>query len=263
MRYFDAHVHLHEACLAATVAAMGDGTEAYTVVANGTGPDDWASVEALESRGSLRVLKAYGVHPWKVDSLPGDWESALSERLGSGAASVGEIGLDHWIEPRCPALQRDVFERQLHLAEVFRLVPTVHAVRAAEEVEQVLRRMPPGRGFLMHAFAGSRQVQRRLLDIGGHFSFSAYAAEPSRKRMREAIAYCPADRLLTETDAPSMAPPEWSRDYPLGDAEDRPVHDPREIRTALHVLAAIRGEDPEHLGQAVEVTFGRLFLPSG
>jgi TatD DNase family protein len=259
MRFYDAHAHLQDARLSAVISSLGDSDEPLTVVTNGTCPADWPAVAALEGRGSLRVLKAYGVHPWKVEELPEDWENDLRERLHGGAVSVGEIGLDHWIEPRRPSLQREVFERQLFLAREFGFVPTVHGVRAWEEVAFALRQVSLPGGFLMHAFSGSREVQRRLLDIGGHFSFSAYAAEPSRKRMREAIAYCPLDRLLTETDAPDMVPPAASVTYPLVDTSGQAAHHPLEIRTALATVAALRGEDLDALAGCVEVTFRRLF----
>lgn len=260
MPHYDAHAHLHEACLEAVVSDLRAGEESYTVLTNGTCPADWGAVAAMEGGGSLRVLKAYGVHPWQVEDLPENWEALLRDRLGSGAASVGEIGLDHWIEPRDPALQREVFERQLHLAASFHLVPTVHVVRAEEEVAHVLRAVAPARGFLIHGYGGSRQIQRRLLDLGGYFSFSGRAADPRCKRLREAIAYCPLDRLLSETDAPYRGPPEESQAYPLRDAEGRPLHDPREICTAVQVLAKLRGEAPEQISETVARTFRRLFM---
>lgn len=259
MRYCDAHAHLHEACLEAALAALRADEEAYAVLTNGTCPADWEAVAALEDGGALRILKAYGVHPWKVADLPADWEALLRARLESGAVSVGEIGLDYGVEPCCRSLQREVFERQLYLASGLGLVPTVHAVRAEEEVAEVLRAVAPASGFLLHGFGGSRPIQRRLLDLGGYFSFSARAADPRYKRQREAIAYCPADRLLSETDAPYRGPPEDRQAYPLFDARGRPLHDPREIRTAVRVIAELRAEEPGSTAETVARTFGRLF----
>ncbi|MGC9451018.1 MAG: TatD family hydrolase, partial [Oceanipulchritudo sp.] len=133
-------------------------------VVNGTHPDDWAAVRALEQRGGTGLLRAYGVHPWRVGDLPDDWERQLREYLDSGAASIGEIGLDHWKEPRDEQRQMDVFERQLQLAHETGLAPTIHCLRAWGLLIDILRAGPAlPHGFLVHGFGGSREVLFQLL----------------------------------------------------------------------------------------------------
>jgi TatD DNase family protein len=192
--------------------------------------------------------------------LPDDWEEALCQYLSEGAVSVGEIGLDNWIEPRNEDLQRAVFIRQLEIASERNLVPTIHCLRAWGALVDCLRAGPElSRGFLVHGFGGSREVLFELLDLGGHASFSAYAADPGRKRMRDAARACPADRILVETDAPDMVPPEADCAYPFKDAEGKPLHHPAEIATAYQFLANWRGEDLESFATRVRENFLRLF----
>lgn len=249
---YDAHLHL-QAC------PELDGLDpTVTRISNGTHPGDWAAVQSVAG-GS--VLAAYGVHPWKVDDLPDNWEADLRERLQSGAVSVGEIGLDNWIEPRNEDLQREVFLTQLDIAREYQLAPTIHCLRAWGMLVDCLRSVTlPERGFLVHGFGGSRETLFEILDLGGHVSFSAYAADPGRKRMRDAARACPANRILVETDAPDMVPPRDVCRYPLQDSEGQRPHHPDEIRTAYQFLAEWRGEAlPDFAGQ-VEANVRRLFL---
>jgi TatD DNase family protein len=260
VRVFDAHLHRQDPDL---VEALGeapafDGVAAQ--VTNGTHPDDWEAVKALAPGGNTRLLKAYGVHPWRVDDLPEDWEDRLRGYLESGAVSVGEIGLDHWIRVKDERLQLSVFEKQLQIASRMNLPPTIHCLRAWGLLIDTIRSGPELKtGFLVHGFGGSREVLFQLLDLGGFVSFSAYAADPGRKRMRDAIRACPADRLLAETDAPDMVPPEQSCRHPLTGPDGKRLHHPMEIATSYALLAEVRGVALEVLAGQIQDNFERLF----
>jgi TatD DNase family protein len=261
LRFYDAHLHLQDKGLTAGLSDHPEFPGVVAQISNGTHPDDWAAVRELADSGDTRVLKAYGVHPWRVDDLPTDWETRLREHLEADAASVGEIGLDHWIEVKDERWQIEVFERQLGIAAEENLVPTIHCLRAWGLLVDCLRAGPDlKRGFLVHGFGGSTEILHELLDLGGHVSFSAYAADPKRKRMRDAIKACPDDRLLAETDAPDMVPPEKACRFPLKAPDGKRLHHPMEIKTAYALLAELRGVAIEKLTDQIEANFKRLFM---
>jgi TatD DNase family protein len=262
LQFHDAHCHLYDVRLKPALDpdpfAEVDVPIAAQVV-NGTHPDDWSVIRKLEPFRTAILLKAYGVHPWRLNDLPDDWEAQLKDYLASGAVSVGEIGLDNWVEPRDERLQRDVFMRQLQIASETGLPPSIHCVRAYGQLIDCLRAGPDlPKGFLAHGFGGSKEVLYQLLDLGGYVSFSAYGAHPGRKRIRDAVRACPADRLLAETDAPDMVPPKDVCQYPLSDTKGR-LHHPLEIETAYAQLAEWRGEPLDDLATQVAGNFNRLF----
>lgn len=262
VKFFDAHLHRQDPALASALGATPVFDHVAAQVSNGTHPDDWDAVGAVPSTGATRVLKAYGVHPWRVDNLPDDWERRLRACLKSGAVSVGEIGLDHWIKVRDGRHQLSVFETQLQIAHDLALPPTLHCLRAWGLLIDALRSGPVlQRGFLMHGFGGSREVLFQLLDMGGFFSFSAYAADPARKRMRDAIRACPGDRLLAETDAPDMVPPAEACQHPLTGPDGARLHHPLEIATSYALIAGLRGVALEGLAGQIQDNFQRLFGP--
>lgn len=259
--YIDAHVHLHDARLRGYKSCWDPRESAGIHLVNGTGPEDWEAVARLDAAGEGFVLKAYGVHPWEAGpQLPGDWEKRLRGYLEGGAVSVGEIGLDRWVEPRDDAKQEAVFGRQLELAREYRLPPTLHCLRAWDRLVAMVKEAGiPEPGFLVHGFGGSGEVQRQLVEMGGHFSFSAYALAPRRKRMQAAVRACPADRLLVETDAPDMVPDEEVVPALEGEEDGERLHDPRAIRVAYAGLARMRGEEPGPMREQVAENFRRLF----
>lgn len=264
IQYFDAHCHLYDARLVPAMEQdpfLNDSVPIAAQVVNGTHPDNWSVIQGMAPFRDSRLLKAYGVHPWRVSELPHNWESQLREMLSSGAVSVGEIGLDNWVEPRDEKLQRDVFMRQLQIASETGLPPTIHCVRAYGQLIDCLRSGPDlPNGFLAHGFGGSKEVLFHIIDLGGYVSFSAYGAHPGRKRIRDAVRACPKDRLLAETDAPDMVPPENVCEYPLSDTSGRLQH-PLEIATAYAHLAEWRGETLEVLTLQIQQNFNALFAP--
>ena len=69
-----------------------------------------------------------------------------------------------------------------------------------------------------------------------------------------------ADRLLVETDAPSMPLPESIQEFslPLSASGERLNH-PGNLRTSYRALAEIRGITEQRLMQIVSENFARLF----
>ncbi len=261
MDFFDAHCHLQDARLVRSGWETTPGLPQIAAqVVNGTGPDDWGAVRECASIGTGRILRAYGVHPWKVGNLPKNWEEQLRGFLKSGAVSIGEIGLDNWIEPRDPDLQREVFLRQLEICSELRLPPSIHCVRAWGVLLDCLGSGPElETGFLVHGFSGSIEVLDQLLDLGGSVSFSAYGAHPGRSSIRKAVRRCPVDRILAETDAPDMVPLEECCCFSILDGQGHRLHHPAEISTAYRYLAEWRKESPVQLMERISDNFRRLF----
>ena len=90
-----------------------------------------------------------------------------------------------------------------------------------------------------------------------YFSFSGYFLNQGKEERLEAFKAMPAERLLVETDAPSMVlPPEKER-FSLGTSER--LNHPGNLTVAYQELARLRGISVDELQQQVEQNFIRLF----
>ena len=65
-----------------------------------------------------------------------------------------------------------------------------------------------------------------------------------KEAQREVFRQIPINRLLIETDAPDMLPPENRNRHPLSDDGGAPVNHPANIDLAYDALAEIRGAMP-------------------
>lgn len=278
MRIYDAHNHLQDEWLLPHLDQIAaDLTKAGIAgaVVNGTTPDDWASVSALASRFPW-VVPSYGVHPWDCGNRPSDWQGRLESRLATEPrARVGEIGLDRWIldsakpdDPRLAGLrrapldeQKEIFVWQLELAATHNLAASIHCIDAWGALLDTLRQARrPGRGFLLHAYAGAPELVKPFADLGAYFSFNGAFLDSKRENQRNTFKVIPPDRLLVETDAPAMPLRSPWRLYNLpARADTTTVNHPANIAAVYAGLAAFLGLRVDQLATRVEENFIRLF----
>jgi TatD DNase family protein len=184
---------------------------------NATQEADWEKVKFLAAQFPDFVRPAYGVHPWFADTVSEGWEERLRKLLLENEyATVGEVGVDGWINQPSLELQRAVFVKQVAIAVELDKVMTVHCLKAWDELFQLMDAADAWpQKFLMHSFGGSIEVAERLLKRGAWFSFSGYFLQSRKQKVLEVFKRLPKDRILLETDAPEMAPPLELMEFPI------------------------------------------------
>ena len=267
MKLYDAHNHLQDVRLdsqrgAVLRTAVEQGVA--VMVVNGTSEGDWSEVAVLADRRS-EIRPAYGLHPWFTSERADGWEQRLINMLNADPnASVGEIGLDRWIEGHDIDDQESVFHSQLEIARELNRPATIHCLKAWGRLMDVLRSARiPERGFLLHSYGGPSELIHELSELGARFSISGYFAHARKTKQREVLRRVSIDRLLLETDAPDMQPPdEWNR-FPLVDPDGRPCNHPANIRAVYEFGSEMFGMSIEALADVVGRNFCELFGPDG
>ncbi|MEP2776769.1 MAG: TatD family hydrolase [Luteolibacter sp.] len=226
---FDSHNHLQSARFGKPVAELVGEMKAQGIsgcVVNATREADWEAVQALARDYPGFVFPAYGIHPWFADTVEEGWEGRLREMLAEDPlATVGEIGVDGWVDAPGMEVQREVFVKQVRIAVETQRIMTVHCLKAWEELFSAMNEVPKWpEKFLMHSFGGSIEVAERLLKQGAWFSFSGYFLQERKRKVLEVFRKLPEDRILLETDAPEMMPPEAMVEFPLEDGANHPAN---------------------------------------
>ncbi|TDU71198.1 TatD DNase family protein [Prosthecobacter fusiformis] len=260
---YDAHNHLQDERLdpwrpqvMAELATSGL-TEA---VVNGTSEEDWQAVASLARQHSW-VRPSFGLHPWYVRERSHAWSERLADLLRQFPQSaVGEIGLDRWIENPDVEAQLHCFRTQLALAREMDRPVTIHCLRAWGMLEEELRTQPlPTRGFLLHSYGGPVEMIPGFVKHGAYFSLSPYFGHPRKAAQLETFKSVPIDRLLAETDAPDMRPPDFLNDHPLVQG-DQSLNHPANLRVSYELLAKLRGIPMEELADQMAENYRRLFI---
>lgn len=207
-------------------------------VVNGTCPDDWEAVSQLAQSYPDLVIPSFGLHPWKTPWPNDSWKDELLQYLDLHAnACIGECGLDRWIKHPDISAQEEIFLFQLSLATERNLPISIHVLKAWGWLLDLLEKHPtPERGFLLHSYGGSKEVAARLLEMGAYFSFSGYFLNERKQAVRDVFATLPLDRILLETDAPDMLPPEQHIRHHLSENINHPANLPEIALGLSHYL---------------------------
>lgn len=160
----------------------------------------------------------------------------------TATAVIGEIGLDRLQAGLEREAQEAVFREQLALATRLGRPVMIHCLKAWGWLLEVLRDAgPPPAGFLVHGYGGAADLLPELTALGGYFSFGGTVLDPARRRARAALLAVPHDRLLIETDAPAMPPPEAYR------APGTEYNEPANLPLIVQGVAQLLGRPTEEL----------------
>jgi TatD DNase family protein len=194
------------------------------------------------------LVYTLGIHPlYTNQALESDLnllERQISEALADARfVGVGEIGLDYFVEDLDPHQQEHFFHAQLDLAEQFQLPVILHVRRSQDAILKALRRrkIPGG---IAHAFNGSFQQAKQLIELGFKLGFGGAATYERALQIRRLLKELPIESIVTETDAPDI-PPAWLR------AENLTFNEPAFLPRIAQELAAIRGVSDGEFASAV------------
>ncbi len=154
------------------------------------------------------VYAAVGVSPHDAGEYTGDWIDEL-RRLATSSdkvVAIGETGLDFYNADAPKDIQEEVFIQQIKLAWELDLAVIVHCRSADERVLQILQDHAGADQLrvVMHCFSGDEYLARGVLAMNYYVSFAGNLTYPKSRPTRRAAEMVPDDRVLIETDAPSL-----------------------------------------------------------
>ena len=202
----------------------------------------WTDAHALAEPDL--VVPAFAIHPWHAHTAASGWSERLACLLERHPrAGIGECGLDTRVAAPSLDIQRPVLREHLRLARELKRPVTIHCLKAWGALIDLLLEMPPPR-FLLHSFGGSLETARRLIPLGAYFSCSGHFLHARKTAALEVFRHLPHARILIETDAPDMRPPDACVTISL----DRGLNHPANLPAIGQALAAALGMPAADLG---------------
>ena len=157
----------------------------------------------------------------KFDSRAEDFDYDYYKNLAQNkkVIAIGECGLDLFHLPEGLSKeeilkkQKETFALQYQLAQELDLPLVIHVREAHEEMVELLTNLAKKIKGVVHCYTANWHYAQKYLDLGLHLGFTGVITFPPKKTdpqsqldLLEVVAKCPLDRLLTETDAPYLAP---------------------------------------------------------
>ncbi len=144
---------------------------------------------------------------------PVDETLAFIEKNKKNLVAIGEVGLDYkdTKEPEQISQQKTIFQKIIELAERIKKPLIVHSRSAEADVIEMLQ-SNSCKKVVMHCFGGRKTLARKAADAGFYFSIPPVCQR--LKHFEMIIQEVSMNQLLTETDAPYLAPVAGQRNEP-------------------------------------------------
>ena len=153
------------------------------------------------------VYGMLGVHPSEVK----DWDDSLIDKIKEYSKSrkivaIGEIGLDYYWDKSFNDLQKEIFIKQIHLANELKLPIDVHDREAHKDTYDIIKEYNKGSKVVMHCFSGSVEFAKECIKEGWYLALGGVVTFKNAIKMKEVAQEIPLDKLLVETDCPYLTP---------------------------------------------------------
>lgn len=233
------------------------------------------------------VYAAVGIHPIhlgkrKVDVLEVESEEAEEEswrtfetreeefdveayrKLAQSkkTVAIGEVGLDYYYQPKGKARrqemkdkQREVLTQQVELALELNL-PVIFHCRVAHEdliafITDVQKQHKGTLRGVIHSYTGTADEADKFMELGMYIGFNGliFKDVPALPNPSEVISHIPLERIVLETDAPYLTPPQSSTER----------NEPLNVQYVAERVAEIKGLKIEEIAEATTKNAKDLF----
>ena len=191
-----------------------------------------------------------GMHPHDAKNLTPDVLKSFRELLDHPKViALGEIGLDYYRNLSPHNVQKEVFEKQLDLAEEMEMPIIIHNRDAYMDILPILEARKGKVHGVLHCFTGDVELMHRSIGIGFHIGIGGIVTFPNAKDMQAVATEVPSERLLIETDCPWLAP-----QFRRGKRNE-----PAYVPAVAEKIAELRGTSVEAIGDMTTKNFDTLF----
>lgn len=268
MKYIDAHTHLNLPEFSDDVDFVAEKTKQDDVMVVNVGTGQETSLRAVELADCYPHMRAIvGLHP--IYTAP-SYDTEIAENFdddfyrnlikqdnNKNIVAIGECGLDYFHgNDEGKKLQKRAFRTQIELAIetdlplMLHIRPSENSYDAYHDVLNILKEYRVKSFNLIgdvHFFAGTIDIAQEFLDLGFYISFTGVIT--FAKIYEELVDFVPMDRILSETDAPYVAP------VPFRGKRNEPSH----VREVVKKIAEIKGLDENIVAEQIMKNAQKLF----
>ncbi len=161
---------------------------------------------------------------------------------------LGEIGLDYYWDTSFNDLQKELFIKQIEIANQYNLPISIHMREATKDCVDILKQYSKTK-IIFHCFSGSKETMMECLKMDSMISFAGPITFKNARQAPECIEACPIERIITETDSPYLTP------VPFRGKENEPMY----VEYVAKKICEIKKLDLEEATKQIELNFNSIF----
>lgn len=162
--------------------------------------------ESLElSKKYNDVYLTIGYHPSEAAITFTEDLNELEKHLSDDkVVGIGEIGLDYHYGKEYILKQKDLFRKQLELADKYNLPVVIHSRDATSDTIDILKEFPNVHGDI-HCFSGSVETARIYISMGYYIGIGGVVTFKN-SNLYKVVEDIGIENIILETDSPYLAP---------------------------------------------------------
>ena len=216
----------------------------------GAGTGDLSATQAIEiAQRHDTIWATVGIHPHDADDFVGI--THLEELIvHPKCVAIGETGLDYFKQWSSFENQRALFRNSIAVAKNFKKPLIIHCRDAKDDTLAIIRETKASEvGGVFHCYAEDENFARALVDLNFLVSFTGNITFKTATRRRSAVKHIPLTQMMTETDAPFMAPEPFRGQ----------IAEPAHVRQVAEKIAEVKEVLLEEVAQATLKNARQLF----
>lgn len=204
--FIDTHMHIGDDFGVQPDLYVKNATDAYVevLIASFCEKDDiMLSTKFVEKYKNLYACIGY--HPEVSNKIVEKDYKLLEEMVKNNPkiVAIGEIGLDYHWDKDNKDKQREVFCKQLEIAEKLKLPVVIHSRDSINETYEILKKYKVS--GVIHCFSGSVEMAKKFISIGFLLGIGGVVTFKNSK-LFEVIEKLELTNIVLETDSPYLTP---------------------------------------------------------
>ena len=208
------------------------------------------SKKAVDFSNKFHFLYATcGISPNDIEDFVNTSLEKIEELANNPkVVAIGEIGLDYYWNKENKENQKELFIKQIEIANKLEKPIVIHTREAVVDTIEILKKHMVKKKGIFHCCPLNQELIKEALKLGYNISFSGNITFKNAKA-ESCISLVPLDRILIETDSPYLSP--------------EPVrgkrNDSRNVKLVAQKIAEIKGVTLEEIARITYENANKVF----
>lgn len=152
------------------------------------------------------IYGTIGIHPEFADTYTkADLEKIEKNLNHPKIVGVGEIGLDYHYTKENKEKQKELFIKQIDLANKYQKTVVIHSRDAIEDTYNIVKEYIKTK-CNMHCFSSSLEMAQKFIKLGVTLGIGGVLTFKNEKKLKEIVSSLDIHNFVLETDSPYLTP---------------------------------------------------------
>lgn len=164
--------------------------------------------EVIELTKHKNIYATIGIHPEFANTYTDKNIKNLEKYLNHPkVVGIGEIGLDYHYTKENKEKQKELFIKQIQLANKYKKTLVIHTRDAIEDTYNILKEHKhQSINLVLHCYSGSLEMAQKFISLNAKLGIGGVLTFKNEKKLKKIVKEIDTKYLLLETDSPYLTP---------------------------------------------------------